>query len=52
MNLLVLDTTSATMDAAPEVSDDQLAPNGHFDHESQNVVAYWKTHLLSGKSGG
>jgi len=52
MNLLVLDATSARMDAAPDVSDDQFAPTGHFDQESQKMDAYWTTRLARGKSGG
>jgi sporulation protein YlmC with PRC-barrel domain len=51
-SLLVLDAAKAAVDGAPEVSDDQFSPAGHFDKESQKVDAYWKTHLVSGKSGG
>jgi sporulation protein YlmC with PRC-barrel domain len=44
-NLLVLDTTKASIKDAPQVSKDQYTTPGKFDQESQKVDAYWKANL-------
>ncbi len=44
-SLLVLDTTKATMSAAPQASDNQFTKAGQYDPESQKVDAYWTSRI-------
>jgi sporulation protein YlmC with PRC-barrel domain len=44
-NVLVLDSTKAALDAAPQASHDQFVTPGNFDQQSQTVDAYWKAHI-------
>ena len=52
MKLLVLDTTKAALEAAPQVSKDHFATNSQFDKESQKVDAYWKGHVSDKTTNG
>ena len=45
VKLLVLGTTKAVLDTAPQASKEQFANPGQFEQVSQKVDAYWKTHL-------
>jgi sporulation protein YlmC with PRC-barrel domain len=47
VSFLVLDASKATMDAAPEVAYDETLTPAQFDKHSQDVDAYWKTHLTN-----
>lgn len=44
-SVLVLNTTKAVLQAAPQLSDDKFAAKGQFEQESQKVDAYWKLQL-------
>ena len=43
--LLELDTSEATMNAGPQVSEDQFAARGDFGEQSKRVDDYWNAHV-------
>jgi sporulation protein YlmC with PRC-barrel domain len=43
--LVVLDSNRNTLDAGPQVKEDQFSANGDFAEESRKVDDYWKSHL-------
>ena len=45
VDLFVLDTTKAAMDAAPQVSNGKFATATQFAQQSQKVDAYWKANM-------
>jgi sporulation protein YlmC with PRC-barrel domain len=51
LKLLVLGTTKAALDTAPQASKEQFATPGQFEQVSQKVDAYWKTHLSDKDKG-
>jgi len=44
-SLLVLDSTKAIVDAAPQARGQQFTTAGQFDAESKNVTGYWSSHV-------
>jgi len=50
--MLVLDTTKASLDAAPQLSEDQFTTPGKFNKDSQKVDAYWKANLADKATTG
>jgi sporulation protein YlmC with PRC-barrel domain len=51
-NLLVLDTSKDTLDAAPQLNKSQFTTGDQFDQESQKVDAYWKAHFSDKTTNG
>lgn len=51
LKLLVLGTTKAVLDTAPQETKEQFATPGQFEQVSQKVDAYWKTHLSDNGKG-
>ena len=47
VSVLVLDTTKAILQAAPQISDDKFGAKSQFEQESQKVDAYWKAQFAS-----
>jgi sporulation protein YlmC with PRC-barrel domain len=45
LKLLVLGTTKAVLDTAPQATKEQFSTTEQFEQVSQKVNAYWKTHL-------
>jgi sporulation protein YlmC with PRC-barrel domain len=45
LKLLVLGTTKAILDSAPQATKEQFATTKQFEQVNQKVDAYWKTHL-------
>lgn len=51
LSLLVLDSSKATMDAAPKVGRSQFGAPGQFTQTSQAVDAYWRAHPMAEPPG-
>jgi len=49
-NLLVLDATRSTLNAAPQLTYDQSMTTEQFNQESPKVDAFWKSHLAEKSS--